>query len=156
LLVLATSYLTNRLSFPECPALVGLPKDPPIREKRRFAVRDGTHSYELSSEEMRVLKLLADGLSDEQIAAELGVTQRTLEECMAGVLRKMESRSRTEAAVKAIKRHLLGISVAAALLAAMIVMASSEDGPLIQGEHPGDHLSFPSDGFSSVLSHCYR
>jgi DNA-binding CsgD family transcriptional regulator len=78
----------------------------------------------LSDQEMRVLELLAGGLSDSEIAARLGVSSQRLDDHLSSILRKLKSRSRTEAAVKAFKRRLLGVGVAAVFLAAVVVNAS--------------------------------
>jgi DNA-binding CsgD family transcriptional regulator len=84
----------------------------------------GQGHHDVSEQEMRVLELLADGHSDTEIAAGIGVTSAVLETHVDAILRKMESRSRTEAAVKAIKRGLLGAGVAAILVVVSVVSAS--------------------------------
>ena len=96
----------------------------------------------LSDQEMRVLELLAEGLSDSEIAARLGVSARRLEQHLGSILRKLESRSRTEAAVKAFKRGLLGVGVAAVFLATMVV-AAADTVPLTHSGPPGgEHNAF--------------
>jgi hypothetical protein len=69
----------------------------------------------------------------------LGVSSETVGDHMGSILRKLESRSRTEAAVKAIKRRLLGVGVAAVLVG-MIAVNSWDTGALNQGHAPGNVL----------------
>jgi DNA-binding NarL/FixJ family response regulator len=53
---------------------------------------------------------MTEGLADDEIATELGVTLETVKSCVNGILRKMRTPSRTVAAVTAIKRGLFGLS----------------------------------------------
>jgi len=62
--------------------------------------------YGLTFREMAVLQLVASGRSDKEIAALLNISPRTAHVHVANVLRKMEARSRTEAAVSAVKEGL--------------------------------------------------
>lgn len=52
----------------------------------------------LSSREQEVLRLLADGLTDREIAAALAISPRTVESHVSSVLRKLGVRNRAEAA----------------------------------------------------------
>ena len=56
----------------------------------------------LSVREGHVLRLLARGLSDKEIAAELGISARTVSHHVAAILAKLGVRSRGEAAVRAV------------------------------------------------------
>jgi PAS domain S-box-containing protein len=62
--------------------------------------------YGLTFREMAVLQLVASGQSDREIATLLNISPRTAHVHVANVLRKMEARSRTEAAVRAVKEGL--------------------------------------------------
>ena len=62
--------------------------------------------YGLTFREMAVLQLVASGQSDKEIATLLNISPRTAHVHIANVLRKMEARSRTEAAVRAVKEGL--------------------------------------------------
>jgi DNA-binding NarL/FixJ family response regulator len=52
----------------------------------------------LSAREQEVLRLLADGLTDREIAGALSISPRTVESHVSSVLRKLEVRNRAEAA----------------------------------------------------------
>jgi DNA-binding NarL/FixJ family response regulator len=62
--------------------------------------------YGLTQSELRVLHLLVEGLQDRQIAMRLGVTVHTVNKHVGAVLLKMNVRSRTAAAVRALREHL--------------------------------------------------
>jgi len=68
---------------------------------------DTRMNYGLTEAEMRVLQLMADGFSDEPIAILLGATEEAVAQQVQGVLVKMLAASRTEAAVLALKNHVL-------------------------------------------------
>lgn len=55
----------------------------------------------LSPQEQRIVELLADGLTNRQIAAELHLAEKTVKNYMTGVLAKLGMSRRTEAAVYA-------------------------------------------------------
>ena len=63
--------------------------------------------YHLSERELGVLRLLTEGLSDKQMALALGVTNYTVNKHVGAILAKMKVRSRTAAAVAAIRQHLV-------------------------------------------------
>ena len=73
--------------------------------------------YNLSGGEMRVLFLLSNGLTDRQIADALGVTSYTINKHVGAILQKMDVRSRTAAAVRAIREHTVPAVLALAILA---------------------------------------
>jgi two-component system nitrate/nitrite response regulator NarL len=56
------------------------------------------HFGSLSARELEVLRLLADGLTDRQIATALTLSVRTVETHVANILRKLEVRNRAQAA----------------------------------------------------------
>jgi DNA-binding NarL/FixJ family response regulator len=69
--------------------------------------RDRTYSkYNLSEREFAVLELLSQGNSDKEIAFDLRVTAYTVNKHVGAILVKMNVRSRTAAAVHAIREHL--------------------------------------------------
>jgi DNA-binding NarL/FixJ family response regulator len=63
--------------------------------------------YSLSDRELVVLFLITEGLADKEIAVALGVTSYTVNKHVGAILSKMNVRSRTAAAVLAIRQHLL-------------------------------------------------
>ncbi|MGH2401743.1 MAG: response regulator [Candidatus Limnocylindria bacterium] len=54
----------------------------------------------LSAREGEVLRLLAEGMTDREIAAALAISPRTVESHVSSVLRKLEVRNRAEAALR--------------------------------------------------------
>ena len=60
----------------------------------------------LTKREQQVLPLLADGLSNKQIAARMTITERTVKYHISNILRKLDLFSRTEAAVAFLKSNL--------------------------------------------------
>ena len=61
----------------------------------------------LTPREDQVLRLLAAGLSDREVAARLGISPKTVEKHVGAVLRKTGAASRTAAAVRALQRGWL-------------------------------------------------
>lgn len=62
--------------------------------------------YRLSDRELSVLYLLTEGLSDKQVALALGITNYTVNKHVGAILTKLDVRSRTAAAVFAIRKHM--------------------------------------------------
>ena len=63
----------------------------------------------LSPREMEVLKLLAKGLSNKEIAARLGLVVGTIKIYVANIYSKLEVSDRTQALVTAVKRGIIDI-----------------------------------------------
>lgn len=63
--------------------------------------------YQLSQREMEVLELLAEGLTNQQIAFRLVVTSETIKSHMKRIMAKLFVSDRTQAAVKAMKEGLI-------------------------------------------------
>jgi PAS domain S-box-containing protein len=63
--------------------------------------------YELNESEMRLLQLIADGFSDEQLAVLIGHTSDEVALEVQGLLTKMTDASRTEAVVRALKASVI-------------------------------------------------
>jgi DNA-binding CsgD family transcriptional regulator len=62
----------------------------------------------LTPREIQVLHLLADGLSDREVAGRLGISPKTVEKHVGAVLRKTGTTSRTAAVVHGLDRGWLG------------------------------------------------
>ncbi len=61
----------------------------------------------LTPRELEVLRLVARGLSNKEIAADLGITTHTVKYHLAAVLEKLGVRSRTEAVSLGVRRGLV-------------------------------------------------
>jgi NarL family two-component system response regulator LiaR len=66
-------------------------------------------SIELSERETEILKLAAQGLSNQEVADRLFLSRRTIQSHLANIFRKMDVGSRTEAVLQALKRGWLGL-----------------------------------------------
>lgn len=86
-----------------------------IGERAREAVRDLPPEFEaandagaeLSSRELEILRLMAAGMSNREIAEALGLAEGTVKNYVSGVLAKLGVRDRTRAVLKALERGLL-------------------------------------------------
>lgn len=65
-------------------------------------------THGLTGQERQLLKLLADGLTDERAAQRLGVSLRTVRRMMAALMTRMDSRSRFQAGIKVAALGWLG------------------------------------------------
>ena len=65
-------------------------------------------SYNLTIKEKKVLSLLADGNSNQQIAKKLNISVNTAKVHVCNILQKLSVDDRTQAAIKAIKENILG------------------------------------------------
>ena len=68
------------------------------RHRRAGPQRDGTRPRPLTSQETRVALLVAQGLTNREVAAALFLSPKTVEHHLGAVLRKRGLRSRTELA----------------------------------------------------------
>jgi DNA-binding CsgD family transcriptional regulator len=68
---------------------------------------DGSASHGLTPRELDVLRLLAEGRSDREIAADLGIAYRTTTSYVASILNKLGLPSRTAAATFAVRHGLV-------------------------------------------------
>ena len=65
--------------------------------ERRGVVKDYQQETALSKQEFNVLMLMADGLSNLQIAADLSISENTVKTHVSRVLSKLKAKRRTEA-----------------------------------------------------------
>ncbi len=61
----------------------------------------------LSPSETRVLQLIADGLSNKQIAATLSITEEAVKGQIKNILSKLDARDRTHAAVIGLRNGII-------------------------------------------------
>jgi len=78
----------------------GIPDRTPARG---YAARQDT----LTAREIEVLRMIAEGLPNKAIAAELGITSHTVKFHIASILQKMGAQSRTEAVTLGVRHGLL-------------------------------------------------
>lgn len=62
--------------------------------------------FNISEREMEVLKLVADGLSNDEIADKLFISRNTVKNHIAGIISKLAVKDRTQAAIFAIKNNM--------------------------------------------------
>ncbi|MFG2572551.1 LuxR C-terminal-related transcriptional regulator [Streptomyces sp. NPDC048481] len=65
------------------------------------------HGADLDSQDLAVLRMLADGVKDEAIARHLGVSSRTLSRLMTGLLDRLGAQTRFQAALRVAELGLL-------------------------------------------------
>ena len=71
------------------------------------AIRDGELT-DLTERELEVLRLVASGFSNREIARALFLSEGTVKNHVSNILTKMGVRDRTRAVIKAAERGLLG------------------------------------------------
>jgi two-component system, NarL family, response regulator DegU len=64
----------------------------------------------LTARETEILKYMAQGFLNKQIAAELCISEQTIKNHITSILRKLDANARTEAVITAIKRGLITIT----------------------------------------------
>jgi DNA-binding NarL/FixJ family response regulator len=72
-----------------------------------FAVASHAAGDALAPSEMRVLRLIADGLSNKQIAARLSITEEAVKGQVKSILSKLDARDRTHAAVIGLRNGII-------------------------------------------------
>lgn len=75
----------------------------------RYAHADGLEIEPLTPREMQVLRMLADGFGNKEIAAQLSISDHTAKFHVAQILAKLRASSRTEAVSIGIRRGLVPI-----------------------------------------------
>lgn len=69
-----------------------------------YVVDAGEHFVPLSPREMEILRCVTRGLSNKEIASELGISHQTVKNHMTSILDKLNVEDRTQAAVYALQR----------------------------------------------------
>jgi DNA-binding NarL/FixJ family response regulator len=75
-----------------------------------YVVDNGEHFVPLSPREMEILRCVTRGLSNKQIASELGISHQTVKNHMTSILDKLNVDDRTQAAVYALQRGWVRMS----------------------------------------------
>jgi DNA-binding NarL/FixJ family response regulator len=86
--------------------------DPVVARRLMSPLRDGRGigpTSELTSRELDVLRLVATGEPNKQIAAELDISERTARTHVSRILRKLHLSSRTQAALWAVRKGLVEV-----------------------------------------------
>ncbi len=78
----------------------------------RHSRRDIDPFFELTARELDVLRLVAVGEPNKQIARELGISERTARTHVSRILRKLNLSSRTQAALYAVQQGLVKLDLA--------------------------------------------
>lgn len=73
----------------------------------RAPMPDGTREAALSSRELEVLRLIADGLANKQIAARLGISEHTVKFHVASLFAKLHASTRAEAVMSGARRGMI-------------------------------------------------
>ena len=90
------------LSAPAAENLAAIYGDQPLEDKAEF-------SEEITSRETEVLRMLAQGLANKDIAADLGISEHTVKFHISSILEKLGASTRTEAVTLGIRRGLIPI-----------------------------------------------
>ena len=75
-----------------------------VMDRLRAGSQEDPRLAGLSSQERKILELLADGKSNRQIAAEMFLAEKTVKNYVSNLLSKMGMSRRTEAAVYAVRQ----------------------------------------------------
>lgn len=81
-----------------------------IKEFNRSNSQDkghGSDSNSLSEREVEVLKLIADGLLNKEIADRLNISEKTVKNHVSNIFRKIDVADRTQAAIYAIRKDIV-------------------------------------------------
>jgi DNA-binding NarL/FixJ family response regulator len=86
--------------------------DPQVARRLMSSLRDASgddRAAELTSRELEVLRLVATGKANKQIAAELTISERTARTHVSRILHKLRLSSRTQAALWAVREGLVEV-----------------------------------------------
>ena len=114
----ASGYLLKDSAADEVAAAVRaahrgeLQLDPAVARRLTASLRStsgGAERAELTTRELEVLRLLGGGLSNKEIATELRLSERTARTHVSNILAKLGLRSRTQAALWAVREGLVEV-----------------------------------------------
>ena len=83
-----------------------------LQQFQELSLRSEAESFisPLTPREMEILRYIAQGYLNKQIAAELDISEQTIKNHVTSILRKLNANARTEAVVVAIKQGLISLS----------------------------------------------
>lgn len=82
---------------------------PSLNSKKIEKDKDGAKIDNLTRRELEVLKLLAVGMYNKEIAEDLDISERTVKNHVSNIFKKIDVTDRTQAAVFAIKNNLIDL-----------------------------------------------
>jgi NarL family two-component system response regulator LiaR len=88
--------------------------DPAITGTVISIFKDGLRSHDddrLAPREREIFKLITDGKTSREIAAELALSPKTIDNCRANILRKLNARNKAEAIVIGLRRGLVQVGL---------------------------------------------
>ena len=80
-----------------------------LRERENFIMSFHSEEGILTKREVEVLKLLAEGLFNKEIAYKLLISEKTVKNHVSNIFKKIDVSDRTQAAVYAIKNNIVSI-----------------------------------------------
>jgi len=81
----------------------------PLLSEKLSSQEETSNLNDLTKREIEVLKLLAEGLFNKEIAYKLSISEKTVKNHVSNIFRKIEVFDRTQAAVYAIKNNLVDL-----------------------------------------------
>lgn len=81
--------------------------DPVLRQFQTLAKAHVRREADLSEEELKAMRLIANGATNEEIAKEMYWSERTAKRKVEAIIAKLGARNRTQAVAEAIKRGLI-------------------------------------------------
>ncbi|MDE1548436.1 response regulator transcription factor [Jeotgalibaca caeni] len=78
-----------------------------MEQDRKVDTRQLEVQYDLTEKEMKIIQLVAQGLSNKEISQTLFLSEGTIKNNMSMILNKLELRDRTQLAIFAYKNHLM-------------------------------------------------
>ena len=109
--------MIRRVAHGQHPINESLTSNPKVAEQvlykfQELSLRSETEAFisPLTSREIEILRYIAQGYLNKQIAVKLGISEQTIKNHVTSILRKLNANARTEAVVLAIKQGLITIS----------------------------------------------
>ena len=98
-------YVHTKMEESEIDAMC-LPKSTGKASKQRVESRDNASEFPLTRRELQTLAWLAKGHTNKGIARELDLSESTVKVHVQSILRKLELKSRVQAAIYAVEHHI--------------------------------------------------